>query len=286
MIAAPTVVPVVDGIAPIAANSDAWICDIWGVIHNGVQAHAKAIDACRRFREAGGTVILLTNAPRPGGAIRMQLDQLNVPATAWDDLVTSGDLTRSLIEAQSDRKIFHLGPERDRGLFDEMDLAFSDAPTAGAVVCTGLFDDTTETPDDYSGMLADLRRRNVPLICANPDIKVERGGHIIYCAGALAEAYAALGGEVIWSGKPHLPVYERCFDLIAQRRGSNMDRRKILAIGDGVRTDIAGAAAAGIPAVFVASAIHVQGSVATADLASLFAGIDRLPIAAMDALAW
>lgn len=279
-------VPIISSIADLAAGTSAWICDIWGVVHNGVAAHPSAVAACLEFRRRGGIVLLLTNAPRPASYVEAQLDRLGVPRDAWSAVLTSGDLTRGFIAERQNKPVFHLGPDRDRGLFDGLQVVRADAETAESIVCSGLFDDDAETPDDYRPMLQKLAARAVPMICANPDITVERGSKIVYCAGALAELYGQLGGPVVWAGKPHLPVYERAFAMIEAANCAAVPRDRMLAIGDGVRTDIRGAAAANVRSVFVASAIHVPGPLENADFATLFAGIEPRPVAAMRALSW
>lgn len=279
-------VPIISSIAELADTSEAWICDIWGVIHNGVAAHRSAVEACLAFRRRGGVVVLLTNAPRPAAYVEVQLARLDVPREAWSALLTSGDLTRGFVAERQGRPVFHLGPERDRGLFDGLHVVKTGANEAEAVICSGLFDDETETPETYRPMLEQFLARRLPMICANPDITVARGSKVVYCAGALADLYERIGGNVIWAGKPHLPIYDRAFALVEQAIGRPVARDAILAIGDGVRTDIKGAAAAGLRSVFVASPIHLPGPLEDADLAALFAGIVPRPVAAMRALAW
>ena len=283
-------IPILSSIGALASPGDAWIVDIWGVMHNGVRAYEAACAACRRMRSAGGTVVLLSNAPRPFTDVMTHLDGLGVPRDAYDLGVTSGDVTRSLIAdlARSGHRapLLHIGPERDKGLFADLDVALVPAEQAEVVICSGFYDDTKETPADYAPLLERLRARNLPMVCANPDIKVERGDKLVYCAGALAAAYEALGGRVTYAGKPHVPVYERAFAEIARHRGGPVTRDRILAIGDGIETDLKGAHAAGIASVFIASAVHVPGPLDQATLASLFAGRPFAPLAALPALAW
>lgn len=281
-------IPVLRSIAPLAATADAWISDVWGVFHDGINPYPAAAEACVRFRDGGGTVVLVSNAPNPGTEVTAHLDSMGVPRAAYDAIVTSGDVTRVLISRFAGQTVFHLGPDRYLGTFDGLDVTRGTIEDAAAVVCTGLFEDEHETPDDYRDMLADIRARSLPMICANPDIVVERGDRLIYCAGALADNYAALGGEVLNAGKPHPPIYARARELIAQARGSAVDRARVLAIGDGIKTDIAGAAAAGLRVVFIASALHVEGGTGLDEttLARLFAGHPAPPIAAMTGLAW
>jgi HAD superfamily hydrolase (TIGR01459 family) len=246
------------GLGALAARFDAAFCDIWGVVHNGRAAFPKASDALSRFRESGRIVILVSNAPRPSESIVPQLDRLGVPRSAWDGIVTSGDVTRGLVAEASAKPLFHLGPERDRGLFSGFDIRFAPAEAAETVICTGLFDDTVETPEDYRDLLQGLRARAVPMICANPDLVVDRGGHMIYCAGALADAYEKMGGAVTFCGKPHPPIYAAALSVVEDLLGRPVDIHRVLAIGDSVRTDLAGAAALGCGALFIARGIHAQ----------------------------
>lgn len=283
-----TAIPIIDSIAATAAGTDAWLVDLWGVIHNGVAPFATAAEACATFRSRGGTVLFLSNAPRPWTSVVEALDRLGVARQAWDAIVTSGDAARGLLAAWSGLPVFHLGPERDIPLLDGLDLARVAPEAAQGIVCTGLFDDTTEAPDDYAELLHDLLARGLPMICANPDLKVERGGKIIYCAGAVAEAYERIGGGVVYAGKPHLPIYEAAFARIAELRGAPASRHRVLAIGDGIKTDILGAAKAGVRSIYVASAIHLgEGrDLDAAALDELFPAADGRPIAAMTALRW
>ncbi len=279
-------IPILPSIADLARGSDAWIVDIWGVMHNGARAFAAAGEACRRFRAAGGIVMLLSNAPRPFSAVVGHMTSLGVDPAAYDGGVTSGDATRAMIEARAGSRLLHIGPERDKGLFEGIDVEFASAATADAIVCSGLWDDTKETPDDYAELFASLVARGLPMVCANPDLVVERGDRLVYCAGALAAAYAKLGGEVIYTGKPHLPIYRRTLAAIDAIKGAPVPRERILAIGDGVDTDLAGAHAAGLRAVFVASGVHLPGGLDDRALAELFATRPFRPVAALPALAW
>lgn len=279
-------IPILTSIAGLAPARDVWLTDVWGVIHNGVEPFSAACEACTKFRLAGGTVLLLSNAPRPAASVAAQLDRIGVPRFAWDAILTSGDAARTLVGADTGKRVFHLGPERDLPLYDGLDVTLVDAQDADAVACTGLFDDEIETPADYADLLAGLAGRKVPMVCANPDLTVERGTKIVYCAGALAAEFAKLGGSVAYAGKPYLPIYDMAFGMIAELRGKPVARERVLCIGDGLRTDIKGAAAAGLDSVFIASGIHVSEALTGETLAELFAGIETRPIAAMPALAW
>ncbi len=193
------------------------LSDIWGVVHNGLEAFPEACEALHNFRKRGGTVILITNAPRPADSVQRQLRKLAVADDIYDAIVSSGDLTRHYVADHPGRKVFWLGPERDNSIYRGLNPVLSPLEQADYIVCTGPFDDETETPEDYREMMLAARARKLPLICANPDIVVERGDRLIYCAGAIAELYRELGGEVIFYGKPHRPIYERAMQLAAER---------------------------------------------------------------------
>jgi HAD superfamily hydrolase (TIGR01459 family) len=239
------------GLKDLASQYDSLLCDVWGVVHNGVGAFPKAVEALRRFREAAGPVVLVTNAPRPNAPIREQLQRLGVPDDAYDDVVTSGDVTRSVITPRPKTRIFHLGPERDLSLYDGLDISLVGEEEAELLSCTALLDDTVETPEDYRALLGRFVGRKIRMVCANPDLVVERGNQLVYCAGALARLYAELGGEAVLVGKPHAPIYAAAKERIATFSGS-----RILAVGDGLPTDIRGAVENGIPVLFVTGGIH------------------------------
>lgn len=289
--AAPPSIPLIPSVSALAERYDVWLCDVWGVIHNGERAYAGAVEACRRFRARGGTVVLVSNAPRPAANVVPQLERLGVAEDARDSLVTSGDVTRNLLEAKKETPLFHLGPERDKGLFEGLSLNFVAPGAAGLVICTGLYDDTTETPDDYADLLGELAARELTMICANPDLKVERGAQLVYCAGALAARYEEIGGRVTYAGKPYPPIYERSFVVASELRGAPVPRERVLAIGDGLKTDMAGAAAAGIDALFIASGLHLgkagsEGTSGAEAIDRLFAGTSARPVAAQPRLVW
>lgn len=282
-------IPLLSSIAPLASASDLWFVDIWGVMHNGIRPYASSVEACQSFRRQGGTVLLVTNAPRPGESVAKQLDAIGVAATAYDGIVSSGDVSRNLIAAWDGRPILHIGPERDQPIFSGLGVyRGATAEEAEVAVCTGFYDDETETPADYSELLDKLRSRGVPMICANPDRKVERGGRIIYCAGAIAATYEALGGSVVYAGKPYPPIYELALDVGSSLRGRPIAKERVLAIGDGAATDIAGAAGFGVASVFVASGVDVRAGESIGEAAGrLFAPESRSrPVAVMSAFAW
>lgn len=247
----------VPGLSALAPAYKAVLCDVWGVLHNGVAAFPKACEALQRYRaETGGKVVLITNAPRPSPPILDQLARLGVPRDAFDAVVTSGDVTRAQLQAHSDIPVMHIGPDRDHSLFAGLDLTLTDEAGAGQVVCTGLVDDERETPDDYRALLERMVARDLPLLCANPDIVVERGSTLIWCAGALARLYEDLGGRVTILGKPHAPIYEAALARVAELAGAPVAKTDILAIGDGLPTDIRGAVANEIDVLFITGGIH------------------------------
>ncbi len=277
---------------PLARDYDVLFCDVWGVVHNGMAAFPAACEALMRFRSGGGTAILITNAPRPGASVARILDRLGVPRETYDAIVSSGDVTRGIVEQRRSQKVFHLGPERDKPIFAGLDIAFAPLETADYVVCSGLFDDTIETPETYRDMIAAMRARSLFMVCANPDIVVERGDTLVYCAGAIADAYAALGGEVLYCGKPHAPIYETALATAASCRGGQPPPLcRVLAIGDSVRTDLKGAKAFGIASMFVVSGIHAEelGGREAPDLGALnaiFDGAGVAPRGVMRGLQW
>lgn len=288
-------IPVLASIKDLGSRYAAWLVDIWGVMHNGRHAFVRAVAANQEFRAQGGVVVLLSNSPRPSPGVQEQLRRLGVPDDAYDATVTSGDLTRHELAKHEGAVVYHLGPERDRPIFQGLDVRLGGTEDAELVVCSGLFDDETETPDDYAGLLRALAARLLPMICANPDHLVERGDNLVWCAGALAAIYEKEGGSVIYAGKPYAPIYLLALETISPLAGRDVARSRVLAIGDGVNTDIAGATALGIDSVFVASGLHVpanSGGEAGAEaldplhLAELFAGSKGRPLGAMPALVW
>ena len=246
----------VEHLRDLVDGVDVLLSDIWGVVHNGMVSFPEACEALHQFRGRGGTVILITNAPRPAESVQRQLRKLGVADGIYDAIVSSGDLTRHFVAERAGQSMFWLGPERDNSIHRGLDPVFAPLEHADYIVCTGLFDDETETAEDYRPMMSEARKRNLTLVCANPDIVVERGDRLIVCAGAIAELYREMGGEVIFYGKPHRPIYERAMALAMERRGAAIPLKRVLAIGDSVRTDLTGAQAFGIDCLFVMRGIH------------------------------
>jgi HAD superfamily hydrolase (TIGR01459 family) len=242
----------------VAPSYDVLLSDVWGVVHNGVAATVNACDALRQFRAQGGTVVLITNAPRPGEFVQKFIDGLHVPRESYDAIVSSGDVTRALIRDRAGERVGHIGPARDLPIFEGVGALVVPIENADYVVCSGLYDDTTEGPEDYDDVLATMLARKLPMICANPDIVVERGEHLVYCAGAIADRYAAKGGNVVYAGKPYRPIYDQAMAAARKARGQDSAHDRVLAIGDSVRTDLKGAAAFGIDCLFVTAGIHAE----------------------------
>ncbi len=238
----------------IAGRYDVVLCDVWGVLHNGVQAFASACEALAEARAAGLTVVLITNSPRPSPSVKVQIRGLGVPDEAYDRIVTSGDVTRGLIAA-ANKKIFFIGAERDLPLLEGLGTEIVSSEDAQTVVCAGFYDDETETPEHYRATLTGLARRKIPFICANPDLVVERGHRLIPCAGAIAKLYEELGGEARIAGKPYISIYRAALTEAKAVRGA-LDLSRIIAVGDGMPTDVKGAQDAGFDLLYISAGIH------------------------------
>lgn len=245
----------IQNLSEVIGGYDVVLSDVWGVVHNGVAAFQHSCAALAAAREAGATVVLITNSPRPAPGVIEQLKVLGVEDGTYDRIVTSGDVTRHLI-AEGPKKVFLLGPERDMPLFDGLDVEVVSADEAEAIVCTGFFDDEKEVPEDYTEMLTAFVKRDVPFICANPDLVVERGHKIIPCAGAVAAYYEQLGGKTRIAGKPHFPIYDASLAAAREARG-DFDKAKVLVIGDGMPTDVRGALSQGLDLLYISAGIHV-----------------------------
>lgn len=243
-------------LSTIAENYDAVLSDVWGVVHNGIAAHPTAVDALRHFRQGGGRVVLITNAPRPSQPIIEMLDRFNVPRDTYDAVVSSGDVTRAMLAPYRGQTLHYVGPAHDNdGLFEGFDITLGPAEEAKAVIVTDL-DHDDQTPDDYTDRITLWLKRKLPMICANPDRVVEHGDQLIYCGGALADLYEARGGMIKMAGKPYRPIYDEALRKAEAAAGRSLDRGRILAIGDSVRTDAIGAANAGLDLLFVTGSIH------------------------------
>lgn len=289
---APMPPPILDGAGRLLGRYDVVFCDVWGVVHDGHVAYATACDALIRFRRAGGTVVLVSNAPVPNDAVAAMLSARRVPDAAWDAIVSSGDITLAHVAARGYASTHNIGPlDRDRALFERLTARAAPLAEAEAVVCSGLVDDLVETEEDYRPLLERARDRDLPFVCANPDLVVDVGGRHYICAGAVALLYEQLGGDVFWAGKPHASAYDAAVARAEELRSTEVPRSRILAIGDALRTDIAGAQGAGIDALFIGAGIHradaMTGGVLDPEkLARLFAEGAPRAVGAMPVLAW
>lgn len=257
---------IIASLADISTRYDAVFCDLWGCLHNGKTAFPAAVSALQAFRAKGGRVVLLTNAPRPKPSVVSQLDAMGLPRDAWDEVVTSGDAAQyALVTGAVGRRVFHIGALKDEPFFtdfadDLLETVAAEPPIirttleeADGIVCTGLADDLSETPDDYRAALLFSKTMDLPMLCANPDIIVDYGDKRLYCAGAIAQAYAEMGGRVFYFGKPHPPIYDLARRRLAALTGK--DDAHILCIGDGIATDIQGGQSEGIDTLFITGGI-------------------------------
>lgn len=284
-------VAILDGAAQLFARYDVIFCDVWGVLHNGLRAYAAAGDALARFRAAGGTVILLSNSPARSSSLATLLDRVGVRRDAWDAAVTSGDLTRAHLTERGYHRIFHIGSPGDTRVFAGLDIELVELERAAAVVCTAPLDCVSDADACHQLLLARALALSLPLVCGNPDLVVEVDGELYICAGTVAQLYESMGGKVYWAGKPHKPAYEAAHKLAQEVRGRDVSPERIIAIGDAVRTDLAGAAQYGMDCLLVAQGIHrdellSDGRVDAVKLGRLLDGIPHRPVGVIPALAW
>lgn len=284
---------IVAGLREIAGRYPAIICDVWGVVHNGREAFPAACAALARYREDGGVVVLMSNSPRPRQGFTDQMRELGVPDGAWAAVVTSGDATRELLAARVPGPVLAVGPPRDLPFYEGIELAFVETPEAAAVIsCTGLYDDEADAPEDYRPLFERAIGQGLEMICANPDRVVQRGEQMIWCAGALADLYQALGGKVLMAGKPHAPIYDLARRELAAAMGRPPSDAEILAIGDGLPTDVLGANAQGIDCLFALGGIHAAelggsgGEPGAGKIAALLEGAGAHTCYAMAELVW
>ncbi|MEM9330136.1 MAG: TIGR01459 family HAD-type hydrolase [Pseudomonadota bacterium] len=280
----------INGLNELVDQYDCILCDVWGVLHNGKEIWTNAAKALSKAREAGLAVVMITNAPRPRGPVLRQLARMNCPQTTFDEIVTSGDVTRVLIE-QLDGPVFNIGPGRDHTLYEGLDITFTErAEDAAGIVCTGLFDDYNEHPSEYVERFKRYVELELPFICANPDIVVEVVDKLLWCAGALAREYDKLGGETRIVGKPYAPIYDVAVQFGEKALDRSIDKSRILAIGDGLPTDIKGARDYGIDALFIANGIHaadyIEDAVDPEKLHAFLSSNNAAPVAWIKSLVW
>ena len=248
------------GLSALADRYDVLLCDVWGVIHNGVASFPEACQALVEWRAHHGPVILISNSPRPSADVVAQLDALGVPRAAWSAFVTSGDATRALLRERAPGPVWAVGPDRDAVLYDGLGLAFAGPDDAAFISVSGMKNDEVETPEDYRQALAVAAGRGLALVCANPDRVVQRGDRLIYCGGALADLYEGLGGQVLMAGKPYAPIYDLALAEAEALKGGAVDRSRVLCVGDGVITDVKGAHDEGLACLFIAKGIHGEAA--------------------------
>jgi HAD superfamily hydrolase (TIGR01459 family) len=285
--------PIIANAGPLLSGYDAIFCDVWGVVHNGRRAYAEAGAALARFRAEGGTVILVSNAPIPASGVERVLEKTGVRRDAWDAIVSSGDIALDHIAEMGYRRMHWVGPsERDYALYVRLPAPQVPLTEAEAIVCTGLRDDRNETVEDYRGLIAEGVALQLPFVCANPDLVVDVGTRRLPCAGSIAAEYERQGGAVFWAGKPHPAAYQAALQRAGELHGGTPALRRILAIGDAVRTDLAAAQGLGVDGLFVAAGIHsdavlADGEIDEEKLAALFSPPSTPPaVAAMTHLRW
>ena len=252
-------VRLIDGMRELAPDYDGFILDLWGVVHDGVAPFPGVLDCMGRLMEAGKRIVLLSNAPRRADDVIRRIEKIGVPRRLYHAVMSSGEEAwRHLYRrdepfyASLGRRCLHICSERDLEMREGLDLDWVETPEEADFILNTGPAEWEDTHEDYAPVLQAARRRDLPMVCANPDLVVMHGGRPALCAGAIAEQYEAMGGRVRWHGKPHRSVYDSCLGLLGVA-----DRRRILAIGDSLRTDIAGAEGAGIPSLLVAgSGIH------------------------------
>ena len=252
-------------LSDISSGYDVLLCDLWGCLHDGLRPFPAAVEALKAFKAQGGRVVLLTNSPKPSPAVIRQLDGMGVPREVHDLVVSSGDAAQDgMMAGAVGRRVWHLGPEKDSHFFTDLAPHLTGAEpvervgfdAAQGIVCTGPFDDS-EHPDAYRPRLMMARERGMKLLCANPDIVVDQGDTRLWCAGALAQLYTQMGGESLYFGKPHPPIYD-----LARRRlaaaGLGVGNDRILAVGDGLHTDVQGAMAEDIDVIFLTGGLAAK----------------------------
>jgi HAD superfamily hydrolase (TIGR01459 family) len=283
------------GFAPLADRFDGFVLDLWGVIHDGVNAFPHAVDCLVRLRAAGKRTLLLSNVPRPNDAAQAMMRRMGIPDDYYTDILTSGEAVRRALRRPPDlwwaelgQRVFHLGPERDRGIIEGLPLEKVAQPgEANFVLNTGPDDHRNPTDiNEFEAVLQDCELHRLPMICANPDLHVIRGGVRVLCAGALALRYQEIGGDVRSIGKPDPAIYQP----VLERLSLPVDR--VLAVGDALHTDIAGAAAAELPSCWVLSGVHGESLAAgpgrydTAKAEVAASAVGLAPVATVPRFVW
>ncbi|GAB5457036.1 MAG: TIGR01459 family HAD-type hydrolase [Henriciella sp.] len=277
------------GLYSIAERYDAILCDVWGVIHNGRYAFDEACEALVRFRDQGGAVCLITNAPVPKAQVLRYFDPLGVPPEAFDDCVSSGDATRNLLSERIGEVFWRMGAdegfEHDRFLYEGLNLQFGEADTSDTILCIGMDDQVNDDPEDYRGILSKAADRGLEMICANPDIKVRVGEQLLWCAGALAQIYEQEGGQVTYPGKPYKAIYDLALSKLSDI-GVEAAPERVLCIGDSPATDMRGAANHGFDGLYVGTGLKQHGGNFAAEVEVLLKDYGVTARWAMPGLVW
>jgi HAD superfamily hydrolase (TIGR01459 family) len=283
------------GFAQIASEYDGFVLDLWGVIHDGVNAFPHAVDCLTRLRDAGKKTLLLSNVPRPNDAVRTMMRRMGIEDALYTDVLTSGEAVRRALQTPPDawwsalgQRVYHLGPERDRPVLEGLTLTTVQTPAEADFVLNTGPDDHRNPSDmnEFEPTLRDCARHRLPMICGNPDLEVIRGGVRVLCAGSLAMRYQALGGDVRSLGKPDPAIYPPVMEQLA------MPKHRVLAVGDSLRTDIAGATSAGLSACWVLDGLHGEalrgaaGSYDPVEVEAAARAAGMAPVAAMARFAW
>src|SRR6266700_3699825 len=283
----------IDGMRGLAPDYDGFILDLWGVVHDGTAPFPGVLDCMARLIDAKKRVVLLSNAPRRSDDVVRRIAKIGVPEELYHGVMSSGEEAWQHLARRDDpfyaglgRRVLHIGSERDLEIREGLGLDFVETPQEADFILNTGPAEWEDTIADYAPVLTAARERELPMVCANPDLVVIHGGRPALCAGALALEYERLGGRVRWHGKPHASVYDSCLALLGIA-----ERRRILAIGDSLRTDIAGAAGAGIDALLIAGGIHAaefiaDGALDEARIAAAIKASGTNPIAVAARFVW
>jgi HAD superfamily hydrolase (TIGR01459 family) len=275
-------IPLLSGIAPIAGRYDGFILDLWGVLHDGAHPMPGAVEALHRLREAGKRIVILSNAPRRSASVIERIAEIGIARTLYDELLSSGEATWRWLKqgGPSGRRLFPIMAARDGSMLDGLDFGIARKIEAADFILNTGVESANDKVEDFENILRAGAARGLPMVCANPDLVVIHRGKAEICAGAIALRYEQLGGPVQYFGKPHPPIYRDCFALLGVS-----DRRRILAVGDSLRTDIAGANAADIDGLLVLGGIH-QEELTEGDLESVIERQGVIPTAAVPVFRW
>lgn len=276
--------------APLAERYDGFVLDLWGVIHDGVTPYPGAVDCLAHLKQQGKRTVLLSNAPRRAHVAQAAMRGMGIADDMYSAILTSGEVTHDMLAKRIDPffaglgcRVYHLGPERDRNVFDTLPLTLVSTPAEADFVLNTGPDDLGSATDlgAWEGVLTDCVAARLPMVCANPDLEVIRGGNRLICAGLLTQRYEELGGRARWIGKPDPAVYGPALEMLA------VPSPRVLAVGDALRTDIAGAAAAGLASCWVLGGIHAaELGLDRVKIDATAADAGLAPVACLPAFVW